>query len=163
MTGERGARPGGAAEQPPRPADDLEPQRHLGYLLRRAQQVHVATWARLASADTTSVQYAILAVLERRGEVSQRELGDDVDLDRSTIADLVARMQRRGLIARRRSAADARRNTVTLTDAGRAELHRLRPEVLGVQEALAADLSTAEVAELRRLLRRLLTDPEAHA
>ncbi|MEQ6898031.1 MarR family winged helix-turn-helix transcriptional regulator [Microbacterium sp. KR10-403] len=136
---------------------DVEPQRHLGYLIRRAQQRHVATWARVASTETTSVQYAILAVLDRRGEASQRELCDEVDLDRSTVADLLARMERRGLVTRRRAAGDARRNVVTLTATGLGERRRLRPLVEQVQRELAEGMDADEVATLERALRTLLT------
>lgn len=138
------------------PSVHEDPERHLGYLIRRAQQLHVATWARLASPDTTSVQYSILAVLDRAGEASQRELCDEVDLDRSTIADLVMRMERRGLLVRDRDSRDRRRNAVSLTDAGRAELVRLIPRVEQVQEALAEQLSADDRARLDTLLRQLL-------
>ena len=135
---------------------EAEPQRHVGYLIRRAQQRHVAAWTRIASAEISSVQYTILVVLDRLGEASQRELCDEVDLDRSTIADLVKRMERKGLIERRRDPADARRNTVTLTDAGRAERERLRPLVDQVQEALVASMSLKDRRALRAGLRALL-------
>jgi len=136
---------------------DVEPQRHLGYLIRRAQQRHVATWARVASTETTSVQYAILAVLDRRGEASQRELCDEVDLDRSTVADLLARMERRGIVTRRRAAGDARRNVVTLTAMGLAERRRLRPLVEQVQRELAEGMEPEEIAGLEAALRTLLS------
>jgi DNA-binding MarR family transcriptional regulator len=140
---------------------ETEPQRHLGYLIRRAQQRHVAVWAGLVSTEISSVQYSILAVLGRRGEASQRELCDDVDLDRSTIADLVARMERRGLIHRDRDPRDTRRNTVTLTQHGESELHRLAPLVEAVQVELAASLTADDSATLRRILRLLLERPGA--
>lgn len=135
---------------------EAEPQRHVGYLIRRAQQRHVAAWTRIASSEISSVQYTILVVLDARGEASQRELCDDADLDRSTIADLVARMERKGLIARRRDPQDARRNTVSLTDAGRAERERLRPLVDQVQEALVASMSLKDRRALREGLKALL-------
>ena len=135
---------------------EAEPQRHVGYLIRRAQQLHVAAWTRIASSEISSVQYTILAVLDRLGEASQRELCDEADLDRSTIADLVARMERRGLIARRPDPEDARRKTVTLTDAGRSERARLRPLVDEVQEALVASMSPEERRALRTGLHALL-------
>lgn len=139
------------------PTGDLpDPYRHTGYLIRRAQQRHVATWTRLVSTDTTSVQYAILAVLARRGAASQRDLCDEVDLDRSTVADLVARMERRGLVARERDPQDARRNTVTLTDAGRSEYAHLAPRVEAADAELTGILSSAERDALRAALRRLL-------
>lgn len=133
-----------------------EPQRHVGNLIRRAQQLHMATWARVADSDVTSTQYSILAVLERLGEASQRELGDEVDLDRSTIADLVRRMERTGLISRQRAAGDARRNVVTLTAHGAAEHERLAPRVVEVQRELTGHLAPDEAAALFRGLWRML-------
>jgi DNA-binding MarR family transcriptional regulator len=133
-----------------------EPQRYTGYLIRRAQQRHVAAWARLVSTETTSVQFAVLAVLDRLGESSQQQLCQAVDLDRSTIADLVARMERRGLLTRRRAADDRRRNVTALTPEGRAELDRLRPGVEAVEHALTGGLDAQERAALRASLRRLL-------
>lgn len=137
-------------------ADLPEPQRHVGNLIRRAQQLHLSTWTRVADPDITSTQYSILAVLDRMGEASQRELGDEVDLDRSTIADLVRRMEGSGLIARRRAATDARRNVVTLTERGAAEHARLAPLVVEVQRELVGHLDPAEAAELFRGLWRML-------
>lgn len=125
-----------------------EPQRHVGNLIRRAQQLHLATWARVASPDITSAQYSILAVLDRLGEASQRELCDEVDLDRSTIADLVRRMEKADLLTRRRAEGDARRNVVTLTAHGAAERARLAPLVVEVQRELTGHLDTAESAAL---------------
>lgn len=133
-----------------------EPQRHVGNLIRRAQQLHLATWARLASPEITSAQYSILAVLDRAGEASQRELCDEVDLDRSTIADLVRRMERADLIARRRSDGDARRNVVTLTAHGAAERARLAPLVVEVQRELTAGLSDDDASALFRGLWAML-------
>jgi DNA-binding MarR family transcriptional regulator len=133
-----------------------EPQRYTGYLIRRAQQRHVAAWARLVSTETTSVQFAVLAVLERLGECSQRELCGAVDLDRSTIADLVARMEQRGLLTRRRAADDRRRNVTVLTPEGLAELGRLRPGVEAVERELTGGLEAPERVALRAALRRIL-------
>ncbi|MDN4483495.1 MarR family winged helix-turn-helix transcriptional regulator [Demequina lignilytica] len=135
---------------------EQEPQRHTGYLIRRAQQAHVATWTRMVSTEISSVQYSVLVILDQRGEASQRDLCDAVDLDRSTIADLVRRMEGRGLIERRRDPDDARRNTVSLTSLGGAERERLRPLVAAADAELTAALSPAELVALREGLRRLL-------
>lgn len=137
-------------------ADLPEPQRHVGNLIRRAQQLHLTTWARVASSEITSAQYSVLAVLDRLGEASQRELCDEVDLDRSTIADLVRRMEKADLIARRRAEGDARRNVVTLTEFGAAERARLAPRVLEVQRELTSGLGDDEAAALFRGLWAML-------
>ncbi len=137
--------------------EELEPLTYTGFLIRRAQQTHAAAWAREVSTDTTSVQYGVLAVLHRRPGASQRDLCDELDLDRSTIAALVARLQRKGTIERVRDTDDRRRNTLRLTAAGEKELTRLRPRVDRVEEALTAGLSARDREELRRLLRIVLS------
>ncbi|MBS1697915.1 MAG: winged helix-turn-helix transcriptional regulator [Actinobacteria bacterium] len=144
------------AEPDPEADPDAEPQRYTGYLIRRAQQAHAAAWTRIVSTETSSVQYSIIVALARRGEASQRELCDAVDLDRSTIADLVRRMERRGLLSRRRSADDARRNTVVLTEQGRAEHAHLRPRVEQVEQELTGSLSADDRDRLREGLRQVL-------
>ena len=129
---------------------------HTGSLIRRAQQRHVAIWMREVSTDVTSVQYAVLLVLEQRPGVSQRELGDELDLDRSTIAELAARMVRNGLVERISDPQDKRRNTLFLTTTGRELLAELKPRVGNVERVLTQQLSAAERDTLRQLIERLL-------
>jgi DNA-binding MarR family transcriptional regulator len=126
-----------------------EPLRHTGHLIRRAQQRHAALWQERVSAEVSSVQYAALAVLERMPGASQSELGAELDLDRSTIADLVSRLERRGVI-------DRRRYSLRLTAAGLAEVDRLRPLVSEANATLTEGLSAGELATLRMLLKRIL-------
>lgn len=129
---------------------------HTGSLIRRAQQRHVAIWMREVSTDVTSVQYAVLLVLEQRPGVSQRELGDELDLDRSTIAELAARMVRNGLVERISDPQDKRRNTLFLTTTGRELLAELKPRVGNVERVLTQQLSATERDTLRQLIERLL-------
>lgn len=136
--------------------DQPEPLRYTGHLIRRAQQRHVALWNELVSADVSSVQYAALAVLERLPGASQRELGTELDLDRSTIADIVTRLQRRGLIERTAHSSDRRRNALTVTPTGAAELARLRPRVAEANRELTARLDPGELSTLRDLLSRIV-------
>ncbi len=140
---------------------DRGTRRHVGSLIRRAQQVHVARWARDVSDRVSSVQYAALEALELMPGASQKELCDELGLDRSTIADLIQRMERAGLIARSKDHGDRRRNVLALTPSGHDELVTLRPLVDRLQDELTAALSTAETAELRRLLGRLIDAEDA--
>jgi DNA-binding MarR family transcriptional regulator len=134
--------------------------RFTGSLVRRAQQRHVAVWLSEVSAEITSVQYAALEILQRTPGVNQRQLGDELDVDRSTIADLVARMVRNGLIERSDDPVDKRSYVLFLTSVGKKQLATLRPRVEAVERILTARLTAAECSELRRLLLGLLP-PEA--
>lgn len=134
--------------------DELSDQ--TGHLLRRAQQRHQELWLREVSTEVSSVQFAALTVLAGSPEASQRDLGDALELDRSTIADLVGRMVRRGLVERERSGDDRRRYVLRLTPAGRAELDRLRPLMHAIQPKLTHRLSPEDRGHLHRLLRLII-------
>ncbi|CAB3723790.1 MarR family winged helix-turn-helix transcriptional regulator [Paraburkholderia rhynchosiae] len=127
-----------------------------GGLVRRAQQRHVAVWLSEVSAEITSVQYAALEILRATPGVNQRQLGDELDVDRSTIADLVARMVRNGLIERSDDPIDKRSYVLFLTAAGKKQLASLRPRVEEVERILTARLTQQETLQLRRLLLALL-------
>ena len=129
---------------------------HTGSLIRRAQQRHAAEWARVVSTTITSVQFAALAFLASMPGASQRELGDALDVDRSTVADLSARLERNGLVVREQDQIDRRRNVLRLTPVGIDEVKRLRPLVDLLEQEMTRFLSKDEVADLQRLLRGLL-------
>lgn len=145
------------ADRPP------EISQHIGYLLRRAQQAHVAVWQSEVSREVTSVQFGVLSVLDRTPGASQTELCAQLDLDRSTIADIVARLERRGLIERIRDAGDKRRNVLSLTAAGRSELKGLRQKVASVDRVLTEDLDPAQISTLRTILTAMVDSPSVRA
>lgn len=134
--------------------------RYTGSLVRRAQQRHLAVWLSEVSADVTSVQYAALAALHETPGLNQRQLGDELDVDRSTIADLVARMVRNDLIERTDDPVDKRSYVLFLTAAGKKQLATLRPRVDNVERILTSAMTAQERTELRRLLALMLPEPE---
>ncbi|WP_368498125.1 MarR family winged helix-turn-helix transcriptional regulator [Herbiconiux sp. A18JL235] len=136
---------------------------YTGYLFRRAQQAHVAAWQREVSAEVTSVQFGVLNVLAGTPGASQQHLVERLDLDRSTIADIVARLERRGLIERLRDDIDKRRNVLHLTELGERELTALVPRVERVDAVLTAGLTPADATTLRRILTAVLDSPEVRA
>lgn len=137
------------------------PLEFTGHLLRRAQQVHLAAWNRSVSPEISSVQFAALLVLDQRPGASQAELGAELDLDRSTIADLVQRMAARGLITRGQDTIDRRRKVLRLTELGATTLSELVPRVEGLEPILNGGLNESERREFRRMLRAMLDSASA--
>ncbi|HZD02552.1 MAG TPA: MarR family transcriptional regulator [Actinomycetes bacterium] len=133
-----------------------------GHLIRRLAQIHTAVFAEeVGDPRLTSPQFAVLDVLANEGGVDQITLCRVAGIDRSTTAELVNRLVERGLVERRRSRADARRNLVRLSLAGR-ELHRqLLPDVARVGERLLAPLADHERHDLVRLMQRLVLSHHA--
>lgn len=137
---------------PPRP-DGLAPLHIPGHLLRRAQQAHTALFAQEFDRELTGPQYATLRVLADRPAISQRELGDQASLDKSTAADIVQRLTTRGWIVRARDAEDGRRRTLSLTPEARTAVDGFAPRVDTVQDRLLAPLDAARRRAFVALLR----------
>jgi len=88
----------------------------------------------------TQRQYAVLAACATVDGASQTDLVNMTGIDRSTLADMVARMIERGWLGRERSQTDARAKTVRLTDKGTAALSEIAPKVAAADERILANL-----------------------
>jgi len=135
-------------------------RRHPGHLIRRAQQVHYWLWNAEVSPEVTSPQFAVLYALRAEKDIDQKTLGERVSLDRSTTAELVARLKARGLVQRIRDPKDARRNLLRLTPAGLRTSERLIPRAVRMNRLLVSVLSECEQAELLRMLNLVVDTDE---
>jgi DNA-binding MarR family transcriptional regulator len=88
----------------------------------------------------TQRQYAVLAAASTTDGASQTDLVNMTGIDRSTLADMVARMIEKGWLGRERSKTDARAKTVRLTDKGLAALQDIAPKVEAADERILANL-----------------------
>jgi DNA-binding MarR family transcriptional regulator len=128
---------------------------HPGHLARRLQQAHTLLWGAMVSEETTSPQFAVLNALTEKPGMDQRTLSEQVRLDRSTIADLVARMVSRELVERVRDPTDGRRNVLKLTEEG-ARLHgKLVTRTARMNRVFLAPLDAGEQEILLRLIARV--------
>ncbi|GAB2806802.1 MarR family winged helix-turn-helix transcriptional regulator [Streptomyces daliensis] len=128
---------------------------HPGHLARRLQQAHSLLWGAMVSEETTSPQFAVLNALEEKPDIDQRTLSEHVHLDRSTIADLVARLCRRELVERVRDPLDGRRNVLKLTAEGRRVHKKLVTRTARMNRVFLAPLAADEQEQLLRLIARV--------
>jgi DNA-binding MarR family transcriptional regulator len=104
--------------------------RSPSHLLHRVLQLALDIYAEESGAGgVTQRQFAVLAAVAENEGVTQTGLVRATGIDRSTLADMVARMITKGHLERQRSDLDARANTVSLTSAGAAVLEESRPKV----------------------------------
>ncbi len=114
------------------------------HLLHRALQVALDLYAEETAREPvlepqlTQRQYAVLVAAGAQEGLNQTDLVRLTGIDRSTLADLVARLISRDLLARERSSVDARANTVRLTESGRAALESTAARIAIVDERLLA-------------------------
>jgi len=127
-----------------------------GHLIRRAQQIATALFTdECAAFDLTSVQYAALCAIRANPQVDATRLSSLIAFDRSTIGDVLERMEAKGWIARTASTQDRRIKHVRLSPAGLKLLHQVGPAVRRVQERLLAPLAPQDRGTIIRLLGEL--------
>src|SRR5262245_23127712 len=107
------------------------------HLLHRAGQCAGDIFhAEMKDGDLTPRQLAVLLTVAHNEGLSQTGLVDRTGIDRSTLADIVRRMQKKGLLQRRRTKEDARAYAVRLTDEGRRVLRTAEPLARRVDERI---------------------------
>ncbi len=134
------------------------------HLLHRAGQHAEDMFARASGAHgITARQFVVLAAIDGLDKPSQTSLCAVSGIDRSTLADIVRRLELRGLIHRERTKSDARMYAVSVTEDGRAALSRAAPVAREVERDLLAAFSDAEQETFKSLLRRVIAQglPEA--
>lgn len=111
------------------------------HMLRRAEQYAADLYSEeVGQKGLTPRQFTALLAINQHEGVSQTELVEKTGIDRSTLADLVARLGRKGLIQRRRTKEDARANSIRLSAAGRRALLATNPAAARVNRRLLATI-----------------------
>lgn len=115
------------------------------HLLHRAGQCAGDIFhAEMKDGDLTPRQLAVLVTVAHNEGLSQTGLVDRTGIDRSTLADIVRRMQKKGLLQRRRTKEDARAYAVKLTDEGRKLLRTAEPLAKKVDDRILEALPSKQ-------------------
>lgn len=124
-----------AKSKPAKDASALE--RSPSHLLHRAVQLALDVYAEeMGPGAITQRQFAVLAAVAEHDGATQTDLVRLTGIDRSTMAEMAARLISKGLLERRRSPFDARANAVSLTEAGREALEVARPKMAAADARL---------------------------
>lgn len=133
--------------------------RALCLLVKVGQVSYRMAETALAPLDLRIRHFSVLQGLADVGPIPQGELGRYLRIDPATVTAALDQLEARGAVARERDAADRRRYVVALTDSGRGLLVRIGTAFDDAERALAADLGTEGVGELRALLAVLNQSP----
>ena len=108
----------------------------------------------------TYTQYVVMMVRWEFGGMTEGELGRKVYLDSGTLAPLLKRLEKQGLLTRARLEGNERKLYISLTAQGEA----LKEKAILVPPAMRGciDLPQEELMELKRLLDKALLRMEAH-
>ena len=107
------------------------------HMLHRAGQCAGEVFhAEMQEGDLTPRQYAVLLTVASNEGISQTGLVERTGIDRSTLADIVRRMLKKGLLQRRRTKEDARAYAVKLTEDGKRMLRSADPVTQRVDDRI---------------------------
>jgi DNA-binding MarR family transcriptional regulator len=141
-----------------RPGLDVSPMGVVGRLHRLAARLDEELRPVFAEAGLSDGDFDVLAALRRSGApytLTPGELGATTMITSGAVTKRVDRLERSGLVARGRSADDARSRPVTLTSEGVALVDRLVERHVANEARLLAGLDEAERRALAALLERL--------
>ena len=128
----------------------------LGYRLRRAEiAMHRDFIAALADLGLTQKQTATLWLVNSNPGVSQVSVAAALDMDRATMMAIVDRNEERGLVIRKRSTDDRRRQELYLTPAGQNTLRKAKARIARHEERFTSLFTAAELKFLLEALQRL--------
>lgn len=136
--------------------DRYEFQDNLGYLLNRcASQIAARFSKELEPYGISLAQWGALLAIQSSAEATPSEIADRVGIDRGATTRLLARMEDKGLIERKRHVDDGRAVTIRLSK----KTADLMPELVARSKAVNAEvlgiLPPSKAKELLEMLARL--------
>jgi DNA-binding MarR family transcriptional regulator len=136
---------------------DIRIHEKPGHLIRRLQQISVAIFVdQTRKFDITPVQYAGLLAVQIHPGIDQTTLCNVIAFDRSTIGDVLARLEAKRLIRRVPDPADRRTRMLYVTPAGRRLIRAIEPAVQAAQRRILAPLRPDERNLFMQMLLRLV-------
>jgi DNA-binding MarR family transcriptional regulator len=133
----------------------------LHALHRASQSADEAFAQEQIASGLTPRQFALLAALQDHEGESQRRLVDSSGIDRSTLADIARRLQKKGLLTRKRTRRDARANALRLTDEGRRYLQEAAVVLARTEARLMAYFDNGQRQDLLQCLKAIVTAASA--
>ena len=131
----------------------------LGYLLKHTYlALEQQEQAALADTGLTVRDLGVLRVIASGEAQSQQEAAAVLGVDRTSMVALLDALERQGIIARRPSEQDRRRNIIVLSDHGRKVFRQAENRRSETEREFTASLGDAGAAGLRQALRTLLSE-----
>lgn len=126
-----------------------------GFLIRRLHQIHCALFLEeTKDFNVTPVQYSMLSVLEEHGEMDQLTLALRVGLERTSVAEVIPRLEERGFLERRVNEDDKRMKLVKISRKGK---NLLKKMYISAERAHQRTIEALDVRDQEAFMHHLLT------
>lgn len=113
---------------------------------------------RLMPLGITRVQWMAMYYLVKNNNLSQKELGEKMDIKESTVVRLIDRMEKDGLVVRVKDSIDRRITCICLTEKGQSRIEELIPEGEKMSKVFSNGVSDEEIKIFNNVLRKILNN-----
>lgn len=128
-----------------------------GHKVRRLQQISSAIFAeQLAAIDMTAVQLMALVVIRENPGIDATRLSAQIWYDRATIGEVIARLERKGLVMRQPGIRDRRTKQLEITATGNSTIESAMVGLELVQQRLLLPLDADEQALFLGMVDRII-------
>lgn len=125
------------------------------YLDRVKTLISPRTWENILL-DCSKNEVFVMLLLYRRGEVNMTQVSDYLDVPLNTVTGIVDRMEKRGLLERRRSAEDKRVVTIQMTGQGMTCIKDILDQVFRYEQSVLNRLTPQELQTGIQLIDKVL-------
>ncbi|MFY2563246.1 MarR family winged helix-turn-helix transcriptional regulator [Corallococcus terminator] len=137
------------------------PESTSAYWINRASRLLMRVHeARLRPLGFGMSQLPVLVALEDGGTLPQKTLAELAHVEQPTMAEMLARMERDGVIQREPNPEDKRGSLTSLTSQSRARLPEAKAALMLGEDEATAGFTQKEKALLRELLQRVVQNLE---
>ncbi|MEH6412537.1 homoprotocatechuate degradation operon regulator HpaR [Pseudomonas sp. NPDC089395] len=105
--------------------------------------------------DLTEQQWRVIRILHQEGELESHQLAHLACILKPSMTGVLGRLERDGMVSRRKAAEDQRRVLVTLTDSGQACFSAMREGMEANYRKIQAQLGEDKLQQLLGLLNDL--------
>ena len=124
----------------------LPPEKSLGYQIRILHRaIDRLLTARLAEHGLKAGYWYYLRVLWLEEGLTQKKLGDLINVKENTTVAMILGMEKDGLIVRKRDAQDCRKMCIQLTKKGRDLEEKLLPVAVEINEILGNGIPARDI------------------
>lgn len=125
------------------------------HLLRQLFQRHTARWQQVLP-EMTKPQYAVMRAVAENPGIEQVALIDVAVSTKATLAEMLSRMESRGLLRRESSPGDKRRRFIWLTEEGKKLLQQAYPKSTMVDKEFLNKLTPEQQEIFSQLIIRMI-------
>lgn len=134
----------------------IDIEKSIGFLLAKAYQRACAIFKEeFSDYELTPQQFGLLGFLWQKDGLSQAELSERSQIDRTTIGGLIDRLEKEGLVKRLPHPEDRRAYCIRLTEKGKALEAELTPIANRTLERFTARITGEEHETMKRLLEKV--------